>query len=84
MFVSGDIKKDIVEVEVMLVECCYCIFKLKIGLCLVVDDVVYVLVIKCVLGDVVSVCVDVNQVWSEFDVVNGIVVLQVGGIDLIE
>ncbi|MCP1174135.1 muconate/chloromuconate family cycloisomerase [Ralstonia chuxiongensis] len=81
---SGDTKKDIAEAEAMLAERRHRIFKLKIGLRPVADDVAHVLAIKRALGDAVSVRVDVNQAWSELDAANGIAALQAGGIDLIE
>lgn len=81
---SGDTKKDIAEAEAMLAERRHRIFKLKIGLRPVADDVAHVLAIKRALGDAVSVRVDVNQAWSELDAANGIAALQAGGVDLIE
>jgi muconate cycloisomerase len=81
---SGDTSKDIAEAEQMLELRRHRIFKLKIGLRAVADDVAHVLAIKQALGDAVSVRVDVNQAWSELDAVNGIAALQAGGIDLIE
>lgn len=60
VLVLGNIEKDIEEVKGLVVEKCYNIFKLKIGFCLVCDDVVYVGKIKVVLGDDVSIWVDVN------------------------
>ena len=81
---SGDTVKDIAEAEKMLELRRHRIFKLKIGLRSVADDVAHVLAIKKALGDQVSVRVDVNQAWSEMDAVNGIAALEAGGIDLIE
>ncbi|WP_024302418.1 muconate/chloromuconate family cycloisomerase [Pseudogulbenkiania sp. MAI-1] len=81
---SGDTAKDIAEAEKMLELRRHRIFKLKIGLRPVADDVAHVLAIKKALGDEVSVRVDVNQAWSELDAVNGIAALEAGGIDLIE
>jgi muconate cycloisomerase len=81
---SGDTAKDIAEAETMLELRRHRIFKLKIGLRPVADDVKHVLAIKRALGDAVSVRVDVNQAWSELDAVNGIAALQAGGVDLIE
>ena len=49
---SGDTKKDIAEAETMLAERRNRIFKLKIGLRPVADDVAHVLAIKCALVDV--------------------------------
>jgi len=81
---SGDTQKDIAEAEHMLKLRRHRIFKLKIGLRPVADDVKHVLAIKKALGDAASVRVDVNQAWSELDAVNGIAALEAGGIDLIE
>lgn len=81
---SGDTSKDIAEAEKMLELRRHRIFKLKIGLRSVADDVAHVLAIKKALGDSVSVRVDVNQAWSELDAVTGIAALEAGGIDLIE
>ncbi|MDN0076826.1 muconate/chloromuconate family cycloisomerase [Crenobacter sp. SG2303] len=81
---SGDTQKDIAEAETMLELRRHRIFKLKIGLRPVADDVAHVLAIKKALGDAVSVRVDVNQAWSELEAVNGIAALEAGGIDLIE
>jgi muconate cycloisomerase len=81
---SGDTAKDIAEAEHMLEIRRHRIFKLKIGLRGVDDDVAHVLAIKRALGDRASVRVDVNQAWSEPDAVRGIAALEAGGVDLIE
>jgi muconate cycloisomerase len=81
---SGDTGKDIAEAEAMLAARRHRIFKLKIGLRSVADDVAHVLAIKRALGDAVSVRVDVNQAWSELESMHGIAALEAGGIDLIE
>jgi muconate cycloisomerase len=81
---SGDTAKDIAEAEHMLEQRRHRIFKLKIGLRSVDDDVAHVLAIKRALGSVASVRVDVNQAWSEMDAVRGIAALEAGGVDLIE
>jgi muconate cycloisomerase len=81
---SGDTAKDIAEAEHMLDIRRHRIFKLKIGLRGVNDDVAHVLAIKRALGDRASVRVDVNQAWSELDAMRGIAALEAGGIDLIE
>jgi muconate cycloisomerase len=81
---SGDTARDIAEAEHMLDIRRHRIFKLKIGLRNVDDDVAHVLAIKRALGERASVRVDVNQAWSEADAVRGIARLQDGGIDLIE
>lgn len=81
---SGDTTKDIAEAEAMLAARRHRIFKLKIGLRAVDEDVAHVLAIKRALGDAVSVRVDVNQAWSELESMRGIAALEDGGIDLIE
>jgi muconate cycloisomerase len=81
---SGDLLKDVSEAEKMLELRRHRIFKLKIGLRSVEDDVKHVLSIKRALGDSVSVRVDVNQAWSEIEASRAIAELEAGGIDLIE
>ncbi|PJC98853.1 muconate cycloisomerase [Janthinobacterium sp. BJB1] len=81
---SGDTARDIAEGEKMLELRRHRIFKLKIGMRDVMDDVAHVLEIKRALGERASVRVDVNQAWSEMDAVRGIAALEAGGIDLIE
>ncbi|WP_300751754.1 muconate/chloromuconate family cycloisomerase [Janthinobacterium sp.] len=81
---SGDTQRDIAEAEKMLDLRRHRIFKLKIGLRDVMDDVAHVLAIKRALGERASVRVDVNQAWSEMDAVRGIAALEAGGVDLIE
>lgn len=81
---SGDTLRDIAEAEKMLDLRRHRIFKLKIGLREVMDDVAHVLAIKRALGERASVRVDVNQAWSEMDAVRGIAALEAGGVDLIE
>ena len=81
---SGDTAKDIAEAEQMLELRRHRIFKLKIGLRSVMDDVAHVLEIKRALGERASDRVDVNHAWSEMDAVRGIAALEAGGVDLIE
>jgi muconate cycloisomerase len=81
---SGDTGRDIAEAEHMLDIRRHRIFKLKIGLRSVDEDVPHVLAIKRALGDRASVRVDVNQAWSESEAVRGIAKLEAGGVDLIE
>lgn len=81
---SGDTSRDIAEAEQMLEARRHRIFKLKIGLRPVEQDVAHVLAIKRALGDRASVRVDVNQAWSELEAVRGIAALEAGGVDLIE
>ena len=81
---SGDTTRDIAEAEQMLETRRHNIFKLKIGLRPVNDDVAHVAAIKRALGDRASVRVDVNQAWSETDARRGIPALEAAGVDLIE
>ncbi|WP_320109688.1 muconate/chloromuconate family cycloisomerase [Rhodopseudomonas sp. P2A-2r] len=81
---SGDTGRDIEEAEQMLAARRHNIFKLKIGLRSVDDDVAHVAAIKKALGDRASVRVDVNQAWSEPDARRGIPALEAAGVDLIE
>lgn len=81
---SGDTTRDIEEAERMLDARRHNIFKLKIGLRPVNDDVAHVAAIKRALGDRASVRVDVNQAWSETDARRGIPALEAVGVDLIE
>ncbi|WP_020655306.1 muconate/chloromuconate family cycloisomerase [Massilia niastensis] len=81
---SGVTSQDIAEAEKMLELRRHRIFKLKIGLREVMDDVKHVLAIKRALGERASVRVDVNQAWTESEAVRGIAALEAGGVDLIE
>jgi muconate cycloisomerase len=81
---SGNTAQDITEAEKMLELRRHRIFKLKIGLRDVADDVKHVLAIKRELGDRASVRVDVNQAWTEAEAMRGIAALEAGGVDLIE
>lgn len=81
---SGDTNRDIQEAEQMLDMRRHRIFKLKIGLRSVDQDVAHVLAIKRALGERASVRVDVNQAWSELEAVRGIAALEAGGVDLVE
>jgi muconate cycloisomerase len=81
---SGNTAQDIAEAEKMLELRRHRIFKLKIGLREVADDVKHVLAIKRELGERASVRVDVNQAWTEAEAMRGIAALEAGGVDLIE
>ena len=81
---SGDTARDIEEAERMLDARRHNLFKLKIGLRSVNDDVAHVAAIKRALGDRASVRVDVNQAWSEVEARRGIPALESAGVDLIE
>lgn len=81
---SGDTARDIAEAEHMLDIRRHRIFKLKIGLRGVDEDVAHVLAIKRALGERASVRVDVNQAWTEMEAMRGIARLENGGVDLVE
>ncbi len=81
---SGNTEKDIAEAQKMIESKRHNVFKLKIGSRPVEQDVEHVLAIKKVLGDDISIRVDVNRAWSELTAIKGIQMLQDGGIDLIE
>lgn len=59
------------------------IFKLKIGSNPILDDVAHVLAIKKALPNC-RISVDINQAWTELEAMQGIGLLQAGGVDLIE
>lgn len=81
---SGDTARDIAEAEKMLDLRRHNIFKLKIGLRPLRDDVAHVAAIKRALGERASVRVDVNQAWSETDALLGMALLRDAGVDLVE
>ncbi|TWI11636.1 muconate/chloromuconate family cycloisomerase [Aerolutibacter ruishenii] len=81
---SGDTAKDIAEAEAMLDARRHNVFKLKIGLRSVAEDVAHVAAIKRAVGDRASVRVDVNMAWSERDAHHGLPALADAGCDLVE
>lgn len=81
---SGDTARDIAEAEQMLDRRRHNIFKLKIGLRAVRDDVAHVAAIKRALGDRASVRVDANQAWSLSEALDGMRGLRDAGVDLVE
>ncbi len=81
---SGDTARDLAEAERMLAERRHNVFKLKIGMRPVPDDVAHVAAIKRAVGDRASVRVDVNMAWSETDAVRGLPALADAGCDLVE
>ena len=80
---SGNTATDIAEAERMIEQKRHRIFKLKIGSNPIIDDVAHVLAIKKALPDC-RITVDVNQAWTELEAMQGISLLQAGGVDLIE
>lgn len=81
---SGDTGRDIEEAQHMLEIRRHQIFKLKIGLRSVREDVAHVATIKKALGDSAAVRVDVNMAWSELDAHHGLAGLVDAGCDLVE
>ncbi len=81
---SGDTARDIAEAEKMLGLRRHNIFKLKIGLRAVRDDVAHVAAIKAALGDRASVRVDANQAWSVTEALDGMRALADAGVDMVE
>ncbi|WP_211463365.1 muconate/chloromuconate family cycloisomerase [Collimonas silvisoli] len=81
---SGDTARDIAEAEKMLDLRRHNIFKLKIGLRPVREDVAHVAAIKRALGERASVRVDINQAWSETEALLGMALLHDAGVDLVE
>lgn len=81
---SGDTAKDIAEAERVLEMRRHNIFKLKIGLRSVKDDVAHVATIKRALGDMASVRIDANQAWSVTEALEGMAMLADAGVDMVE
>ncbi|WP_281405305.1 muconate/chloromuconate family cycloisomerase [Rhizobium sp. FKL33] len=81
---SGDTSKDIAEAEQMLDSRRHRIFKLKIGLRNLHDDIAHVAAIKRALGDRGAVRVDVNMAWSETQAAYGMAALAAAGCELVE
>jgi muconate cycloisomerase len=81
---SGDTGRDIEEAETMLSLRRHSIFKLKIGLRPVREDVAHVATIKRALGDRGAVRVDVNMAWTETDARLGMAALADAGCELVE
>ena len=81
---SGDTTKDIAEAERVLDLRRHNIFKLKIGLRSVKDDVAHVAAIQRAVGDRASVRIDANQAWSVTEALEGCRMLADAGIDMVE
>ena len=81
---SGDTQRDITEAQRVLESRRHNIFKLKIGLRPVKDDVAHVAAIKRALGDAASVRIDANQAWSVAQALDGMQRLADAGIDMVE
>jgi muconate cycloisomerase len=81
---SGDTQRDIAEAQRALEAGRHNIFKLKIGLRPVKEDVAHVAAIRRALGDAASVRVDANQAWSVTQALDGMRQLADAGIALVE
>lgn len=81
---SGDTGRDIEEAQSMLEARRHQIFKLKIGLRPVVEDVAHVAAIRKALGDRGTVRVDVNMAWTELQADRGLAALVDAGCELVE
>lgn len=81
---SGDTVRDIAEAEEMLSIRRHKIFKLKIGVRSIREDVAHVAAVKQALGDRGAVRVDVNMAWSETEAVYGMAALADAGCELVE
>jgi muconate cycloisomerase len=81
---SGDTAKDIAEAERVLDARRHNIFKLKIGLRSVREDVAHVAAIKRELGERASVRIDANQAWSVSEALTGMRMLADAGVDMVE
>jgi muconate cycloisomerase len=81
---SGDTQRDIAEAQQMLETKRHNVFKLKVGLRLIKDDLRHITAIKKALGENISVRIDVNQGWSESEALQMLRPLADAGIDLVE
>jgi len=81
---SGDTRLDIDEAQRMLEAKRHRIFKLKIGLRPIDDDIRHCAEIKQALGDAAEIRVDVNQAWSETQALRGLAMLADAGVELVE
>lgn len=81
---SGDTQRDITEAQHMLDTKRHNIFKLKVGLHSIKDDLRHIVAIKNALGEHISVRIDVNQGWSESETIQMLRPLAEAGIDLVE
>ena len=81
---SGDTNKDIEEARQMLDARRHNIFKLKVGMRSLKDDLRHIAAIKSALGDDISVRIDVNQGWSETQALQMLRPLADIGVELVE
>jgi len=81
---SGKTEIDIAEAESMLERKRHKVFKLKIGLRSIEEDVAHVAAVKRALGGAASVRVDVNMAWNEVEANKGLAGLEDADCDLAE
>jgi muconate cycloisomerase len=81
---SGTTAADIAEAETMLERKRHNVFKLKIGLRSLEEDVAHVAAVKRALGNAASVRADVNMAWTEIEAHKGLAGLEDAGCDLVE
>ena len=81
---SGKTEIDIAEAESMLERKRHKVFKLKIGLRSIEEDVAHVAAVKRALGGTASVRVDVNMAWNEVEANKGLASLEDADCDLAE
>ncbi len=81
---SGDTDKDIAEAMQMLEARRHNIFKLKVGMRPLKDDLRHIAAIKAAVGDDISVRIDVNQGWSETQALQMLRPLADIGVELVE
>jgi muconate cycloisomerase len=81
---SGDTQQDIDEAVQCMQTRRHNVFKLKVGLRSLNEDLQHCAAIKAAVGDAVSVRIDVNQGWSQCQALRALRPLADAGIDLIE
>lgn len=81
---SGDTQTDIREAQSMLETRRHNVFKLKVGMRPLKDDLQHIAAIRQALGDDVSIRIDVNQAWSETQAKQSLRPLADIGVDLVE
>ncbi len=81
---SGDTQTDIREAQDMLEKRRHNIFKLKVGMRPLKEDLQHIAAIRKALGDDVSIRIDVNQAWSETQAKRALRPLADIGVELVE
>lgn len=81
---SGDTETDIREARDMLAKRRHNIFKLKVGMRPLKEDLQHIGAIRKALGDDISIRIDVNQAWSETQAKRALRPLAEIGVELVE